>query len=132
MIGGVSAVVIESAVNGGITTTEVNPHVPYTVDVNTFDDVRGPSRRRDRATGHRWSTHLGPTVGTALCMHAHVGFLVQGRMQVEYPDGCVVAYTAPQAVLVDPGHDACVIGDETAVLVQVDFERDTVARFNLS
>ena len=82
--------------------------------------------------GYRWSTHLSPTVGTALCMHAHVGFLVQGKMQVEYPDGCVVAYAAPQAVLVDPGHDACVIGDETAILVQVDFERDTVARFNLS
>jgi len=81
--------------------------------------------------GYRWSTHLGPTVGTALCMHAHVGFLVQSQMQVEYPDGCTVVYSAPQPVLVDPGHDACVIGDETAVLVQVDFERDTIGRFNL-
>src|SRR5437762_2716686 len=32
MIGGASAVIIESAINGGITTTEDNPHVPYTVD----------------------------------------------------------------------------------------------------
>lgn len=82
--------------------------------------------------GYRWSTHIGPAVGTERCMHAHVGFLVQGRMQVEYPDGCTVLFTAPQPLIVDPGHDACVVGHETAILVQIDFERDTVARFNLA
>ena len=25
--------------------------------------------------GFRWSTHMKAIVGTALCMHAHVGFL---------------------------------------------------------
>ena len=81
--------------------------------------------------GYRWSTHIGPTVGTPLCMHAHVGFLVQGEMRVEYPDGCTASFVAPQPVIVEPGHDACVLGDETAVFVQVDFERDTIARFNV-
>jgi hypothetical protein len=81
--------------------------------------------------GYRWSTHIAPEVGTALCMHAHVGFLVQGQMGVEYPDGCTASFAAPQPVVVEPGHDAWVIGDEIAVFVQVDFERDTVARFNL-
>src|SRR5688572_9309968 len=32
-------VIIESAINGGITTAEVNPHVPYTVDDVVRDAV---------------------------------------------------------------------------------------------
>jgi hypothetical protein len=101
------------------------------VDEDVVEAGDGRIKRVVYPPGYRWSTHLGPTVGTALCMHAHVGFLVQGQMLVEYPDGCTVSFVAPQAVVVDPGHDACVLGDEIAVLVQVDFERDTVARFNL-
>jgi hypothetical protein len=102
------------------------------VDEDIVEAGDGRIKRVVYPPGYRWSKNLAPIVGTPLCMHAHVGFLVQGMMQVEYPDGCVVVYTAPQAVVVDPGHDACVLGDETAILVQVDFDRDTVARFNLS
>jgi hypothetical protein len=81
--------------------------------------------------GYRWSTHIAPEVGTDLCMHAHVGFLVQGQMRVEYADGCTATFVAPQPVVVDAGHDAWVLGDDTAVFIQVDFERETIARFNL-
>jgi len=81
--------------------------------------------------GYRWSTHLKPIVGTDLCQHAHVGFLAEGHMRIEYPDGCVIDIVAPQAVVIHPGHDAAVIGDDTAVLIQFDFDRDTVARINL-
>lgn len=82
-------------------------------------------------SGYRWSTHLKPIVGTELCQHAHVGFLAEGHMRIEYPDGCVIDIVAPQAVVIHPGHDAAVIGDDTAVLIQFDFDRDTVARINL-
>ena len=81
--------------------------------------------------GYRWSTHLGPTVGTALCMHAHVGFLVQGRIDVVYADGCVEVFEAPQVVAVAPGHDGHVVGGEPAVLIEFDFEGDTVRRFGM-
>jgi len=59
-------------------------------------------------------------------MHAHVGFLVQGRMVVEYGDGCRETYQAPAAVVVAPGHDGWVEGDESAVLVQFDCGPETV------
>jgi hypothetical protein len=81
--------------------------------------------------GYRWSTHLKPVVGTELCMHAHVGLLLTGHMEGEYADGCTFDFVAPAAVVVEPGHDAWVVGDETAVFVQVDFEGETASRFGL-
>jgi hypothetical protein len=81
--------------------------------------------------GYRWSENLKPIVGTELCMHTHVGFLAEGHMRVEYPDGCTVDVSAPQALVIHPGHDAAVIGDETAVLIQFDFGRDTLERMGL-
>ena len=40
-------------------------------------------------------------------------------------------YTAPQVVAIDPGHDAWVVGDEDAVLIQFDSEEGTSRRFGL-
>jgi hypothetical protein len=82
-------------------------------------------------SGYRWTTHVKPAVGTELCMHAHVGFLVRGRMAGEYADGCTFDLEAPCAVVVEPGHDAWTVGDEDAVYVEVDFERDSAARLGL-
>src|SRR6476646_1909219 len=48
--------------------------------------------------GFRWSVDMKPIVGTALCMHAHVGFLVSGEIHIEYADGCVIEHKAPQIV----------------------------------
>ena len=81
--------------------------------------------------GFRWSTHMKPVVGTDLCLHAHVGFLVQGRITAEYADGCRAEFRAPQAVVIEPGHDAWVVGSEPAILVEFDFEGDTARRFGL-
>lgn len=81
--------------------------------------------------GFRWSVDMKPAVGTDLCMHAHVGFLVHGEIHIEYADGCVVEHKAPQVVAIDPGHDGWVVGDEPVVLVEFDFERDTVARMGM-
>ena len=44
--------------------------------------------------GFRWSVDMKPIVGTSLCMHAHVGFLVSGEIHIEYADGCVVEHRA--------------------------------------
>jgi hypothetical protein len=81
--------------------------------------------------GWRWSVDMAPVVGTERCMHAHVGFLVQGSIAVEYDDGCRVEYTAPAPIVVEPGHEGWVLGDESAVMVQVDCDTETVARFGL-
>ena len=81
--------------------------------------------------GFRWSTHMKPVVKTDYCMHAHAGFLAQGRVHVEYEDGDIVELIAPQFVSIEPGHDAWVVGNEAAVLIEFDFERDTVKKLGM-
>jgi hypothetical protein len=78
--------------------------------------------------GFRWSKDMKPAVGTELCMHAHVGFLAHGEIHIEYADGCVVEHKAPQIVAIEPGHDGWVVGREPVVIIEFDFEGDTVRR----
>lgn len=81
--------------------------------------------------GFRWSTAMKPIVGTDRCMHAHAGFLVKGEIHIEYADGCVVEYKAPQVVAIEPGHDGWVVGKEPVVLIEFDFEGDTINRLGM-
>ena len=100
-----------------------------------LDVARAGSGRVKRAiypAGFRWSKSMKPIVGTPHCMHAHVGFLARGQVHVEYPDGCTAEFVAPQVVCIDPGHDAWVVGDEPAVLIEVDFEAETPQLFGLT
>jgi hypothetical protein len=100
----------------------------------SVDIVRAGNGRVKRAIyppGFRWSTHMKPTVRTDLCMHAHVGFLARGHIQGEYEDGCGFDYVAPHVVAIEPGHDAWVVGEEEAVLIQFDAEEGTARRFGL-
>ena len=81
--------------------------------------------------GFRWSVDMKPVVGTDLCMHAHVGFLARGEIHIEYSDGCVVEHKAPQIVAIEPGHDGWVVGKEPVVLIEFDFESDTIRRLGM-
>ena len=81
--------------------------------------------------GGRWSEHIKPLVDTDLCMHAHVGYIAQGRLAGEYPDGCTFDFVAPQAVYIEPGHDSWVVGDQPVVLIQFDYENDTIGRLGM-
>ena len=81
--------------------------------------------------GFRWSSNMKAVVGTELCQHANVGFLARGQIHIQYADGCVLKFTAPQAVAIEPGHDGWVVGTEPAVMIEFDFERDTVRRLGM-
>jgi hypothetical protein len=81
--------------------------------------------------GFRWSKDMKPVVGTELCMHAHVGFLVHGEIHIEYPDGCVIEHKAPQIFAIEPGHDGWVVGKEPVVMVEFDFEGDTINKLGM-
>ena len=81
--------------------------------------------------GFRWSKNMKPLVGTDLCMHAHVGFLARGEIHMEFADGCVLEYRAPEVVSIEPGHDGWVVGDEPAVLIEFDFGSDTVRHLGM-
>ncbi len=99
-----------------------------------LDVARAGAARVKRAIypiGFRWSSDMRPAVGTEQCMHAHVGFLARGAIRIEYSDGCVVEYAAPQVVAIEPGHDGSVVGRGPAVLIEFDFEGDTVDRLGM-
>jgi hypothetical protein len=81
--------------------------------------------------GFRWSVDMKPIVGTALCMHAHAGFLVSGEIHIEYADGCVVEHKAPQIIAIEPGHDGWVVGNEPVVVIEIDFEKNTIDRLGM-
>jgi hypothetical protein len=99
------------------------------LDVGRAGAVR--VKRMVYPSGFRWSVDMKPIVGTALCMHAHVGFLARGEIHIEYADGCVVEHKAPQIVAIEPGHDGWVVGTEPVVLIEFDFESDTVRRLGM-
>lgn len=75
--------------------------------------------------GFRWSTDMKDAVGTEWCMHAHVGFLAEGQIHIEYHDGCTQEFAAPQVIVIEPGHDGWVAGGGPAVVIEFDFERET-------
>ena len=81
--------------------------------------------------GFHWAKDMKPVTGTELCMHAHVGFLARGEIHIEYADGCVVEHKAPQIIAIDPGHDGWVVGKEPVVMIEFDFEGDTVNRLGM-
>ncbi len=81
--------------------------------------------------GFHWAKDMKPVTGTDLCMHAHVGFLAHGEIHIEYADGCIVEFKAPQVVEIAPGHDGWVVGKEPVVLIEIDFERDTAGVLGL-
>ena len=81
--------------------------------------------------GFRWSKHMKDSVGTDLCQHAHVGFLARGAIHIQYGDGCVLEFEAPQAFAIEPGHDGWVVGQEPAVVIEFDFESETVERLGM-
>ena len=81
--------------------------------------------------GFHWAKDMKPVTGTELCMHAHVGFLVHGEIHIEYADGCIVEHKAPHIIAIAPGHDGWVVGKEPVVMIEFDFEGDTVARLGM-
>jgi hypothetical protein len=100
----------------------------------TIDVVAAGSGRVKRVmypAGFRWSKNMKPEVGTELCMHAHVGFLARGRIEGAYADGCTFEHEAPSVLTLEPGHDAWVVGEEPAVVIEFDFEGETADRFGL-
>jgi hypothetical protein len=102
------------------------------VQVDVAPAGSGRIKRVIYEPGFRWSTHMKQSVGTDLCMHAHVGFIARGSIGVRYRDGRTVEFTAPQVVAIEPGHEGWVNGNEQAVLIEVDFMGDTAARFGMS
>jgi len=100
-----------------------------TIDVVRVAGV--PVLRVSHAPGWRWSQHTAPEAGVDRCPGYHVGVLVSGELAVEEADGTTYVARAGDPLAIEPGHDAWTVGDEPAVLVQLDEGESAGRRFEL-
>lgn len=77
--------------------------------------------------GWRWSECVKPVAGTESCQARHVGLVASGRLHVVQDDGSEAEADAGQAYVIEPGHDAWVVGDEA--FVGYEFESKTVETY---
>src|SRR5438105_5078855 len=67
--------------------------------------------------GWRWSEHIKPLAGTDSCQAAQTGYVVQGRMRVRMDDGTEGEAGPGDAIVIAPGHDAWIVGNERCVVL---------------
>ncbi len=67
--------------------------------------------------GWRWSESLKPIVGTNSCQVFHTGYMISGRMRVKMDDGTEQEFGPHDAVVIPPGHDAWIVGNEPAIVL---------------
>ena len=65
--------------------------------------------------GWKWSECVKPVAGTESCQARHVGVAQSGKIVVRHEDGTELEIGAGAAYLIEPGHDAWVVGDEPFV-----------------
>lgn len=69
--------------------------------------------------GWRWSTSVKPLVKTKSCEAPHLQYHVSGRLHVVMDDGSEAEFGPGDVSLLPPGHDAWVVGDEPAVVIDI-------------
>jgi mannose-6-phosphate isomerase-like protein (cupin superfamily) len=70
--------------------------------------------------GWRWSECIKPVAGTESCQLHHVGTVAAGQLRVRHDDGTEVEIGPGDAYVIEPGHDAWVIGSEPWVAYEFD------------
>ena len=65
--------------------------------------------------GWRWSECVKPVAGTDSCQARHVGVVHAGRLAITHEDGTELEIGPGEAYVIEPGHDAWVVGDERFV-----------------
>jgi hypothetical protein len=69
--------------------------------------------------GWRWSTCVKPLVKTESCEVPHLQYHLAGRIRVRMDDGSEEEFGPGDVSLLPPGHDAWVVGDEPAVVIDI-------------
>ncbi|MDH6194381.1 quercetin dioxygenase-like cupin family protein [Mycobacterium frederiksbergense] len=68
--------------------------------------------------GARWSNDLKEYAGSALCDLPHVAYVLSGTLAVRMADGTEETFSAGDAMLLPPGHDAWTVGEEPCSFVE--------------
>lgn len=102
------------------------------LDFNSPDETRTPEKTRVDVVrigettaarlafepGWKWSECVRPVAGTDSCQVRHVGVVQSGRLVVEHEDGSEGEVGPGDAYVIEPGHDAWVLGDEQVVAIE--------------
>ena len=100
-----------------------------TIDFNSPDETRTPNKTRVDVVrvggtsaarmsfepGWVWSECVKPVAGTDSCQARHVGVIMSGQLRVQHDDGTELDLAPGQAYVIEPGHNAWVVGDEGVV-----------------
>lgn len=78
----------------------------------------GSAARLTFQPGWKWSEAVKPTAGTESCESHHFGGVVSGHLHVVHQDGSEGDVGPGDAYLIEPGHDAWVVGDEAVILFE--------------
>ena len=67
--------------------------------------------------GWRWSQHVKPVAGTEWCEAPHFQYHLSGRPHVVMSDGTTFEAGPGDVIMLPPGHDAWVVGNEPVVVI---------------
>lgn len=98
-------------------------------DFDSPDETRTPDKTRVQVVrmggttaarltmepGWSWAECVKPVAGTDSCQHRHIGVVQAGRMLVTHDDGTVLELGPGEAYVIEPGHNAEILGDATFV-----------------
>ena len=96
---------------------EVRPFDGATGQLEVINTDGGAVGRATFLPGWKWSQHVKPIAKTDSCQAAHTGYFVSGRMRVVMDDGEEMEYGAGDFAVMEPGHDAWIVGDEACVVI---------------
>ena len=109
-------------------------------EVRTFEKGKLELVRIGRATvgrailepGWKWSEHVKPIAKTKSCKAPHFQYHVSGIMHIVMDDGTERDVKAGEVSSLPPGHDAWVVGNEPAIVVDfqgmVDYAKQSKRR----
>jgi uncharacterized cupin superfamily protein len=95
------------------------------VDIVRVDGVQ--AARFTMEPGWKWSECIRPVAGTETCQAHHIGVVISGIMHVVNADGSEMEAGAGNVYVIEPGHDAWVVGDDT--FVGYEFDAKTVETY---
>lgn len=98
-----------------------SPDETRTPDKTRVDVVRVGGTTAARMAfepGWKWSECVKPVAGTDSCQARHVGVVQSGTLGVAHEDGSEIELRPGQSYVIEPGHDAWVIGNERFVALE--------------
>ena len=100
-----------------------SPDETRTPDKSKMEVIDLGSTKAARLTaqpGWRWSECIKPVVGGDSCQAHHVGVIMSGTMHVVHNDGTEGDISAGAGYVIEPGHDAWVVGETPVVAYEFD------------